>query len=192
MAIKYVLVPASALRDYKKKAKPKFTERQLEGQLKFKLMAGFLTSINGLVKLYFKDAKNERTGYSNAFSANRDCIEGSYPDLKIAYPKVMVTKGNLPGAASASVTAEEGVLHFSWTNNAGEGRASAKDKAILITYCPALDISIYRTGPALRGDLKGTLERGSFKGETWETWISFASEDDKQVSNSYYTGRIVL
>jgi hypothetical protein len=131
------------------------------------------------------------TGYNRATSAIMHlAIIGSYPDTAIAYPQVLISKGPLPGAQNASATVNsEGEIVFNWEDNTGTGTAKENDKVIVVAYFPSEKKAIFNTGIALRKDGKAVLDTQQMHGATAETWIGFLSNDEKDASDSVYTGK---
>lgn len=169
------------------------TVKQIEQQLKFSTVMKFLTPFASLLEITFKKYAVEMSGINSAFAYNyQNALTGTSPDFEIDYSTALVSRGELPNAGSPAVTATNNVLHFTWTDNAGMGMAAATDKAIFVAYCAALNLVIYTIGSAARSASAGTLDTAILAGQTLETWISFISEDDKEVASSFYTGQIVL
>jgi hypothetical protein len=132
------------------------------------------------------------TGYSRATSAIMNlAISGTFPEIAISYPHVLISRGQLPNVecAAAGVN-EDGNILFTWDDNSGMGTAKAGDKAILVAYFPeALEKVVFSIGLATRADANGVLETKMMQGFA-ETWIGFLSTDEKNASDSMYCGRI--
>ena len=132
------------------------------------------------------------TGYSRATSAIMNlAVSGTYPEIVISYPDVLISRGQLPGAESASATlGEDENITFTWENNSGKGTAKGKDKVILVAYFPQMRQVLFTIGAATRADKLATLETKSMKGAAAETWIGFLSNDEKIASDSVYCGSL--
>ncbi|MBO9570935.1 MAG: hypothetical protein J7497_01805 [Chitinophagaceae bacterium] len=167
------------------------SEDQKKQQSKFGLMVNFLHSMKDLLQLGYKDHGTRMTEINSALSYNiKNAITGNYPDYAIAYPMVQISRGNLPNAKSPAASAETaGAINFNWLNNAGIGKAKAGDRAILVAHCPELQQTVYIVDP-LRSAAAGVLAVPEFSGMDVQTWISFLSEDKKDVSTSIFTGEV--
>ncbi|MGN6617524.1 MAG: DUF6266 family protein, partial [Ilyomonas sp.] len=97
-----------------------------------------------------------------------------------------------PNGSAPGATASAGNVVFSWTDNSGTGRARATDKSLLLVYCPTLNMSIYVTEGADRSAGTDTVNVSTFSGETVHTYISFISEDGRDVASSIYTGEFTI
>lgn len=134
------------------------------------------------------------TGYNRATSTIMNlAITGSYPHTAVSYPLVLISKGPLPGAENATASVNtEGNISFTWTDNTGTGTAKANDKAVLVAYFPEIKQVVYNIGTATRGDMNATLITSQMRGLIAETWTGFLSDDEKNASNSVYTGTIEM
>ena len=85
------------------------------------------------------------TGYNRATSAiMNQALVGSYPQLHLSYPKLLIAKGMLPGAEEASaVAADDGSICFRFTDNNNTGTASGADKIVLVVYAPVLQQALF-------------------------------------------------
>jgi hypothetical protein len=120
-------------------------------------------------------------------------ITGNYPDTRLDYKEVLVSKGALPAPVQATAMAdEEANIVFSWADNSGSGTAKKDDLVILVAYFPALRQAIFSSGSAVRADCDSLLKTQVLKGFTAETWLGFLSNDEKNASNSGYSGRVEL
>jgi hypothetical protein len=134
------------------------------------------------------------TGYNRATAAIMNlAITGNYPDTRLDYKEVLVSKGALPAPVQATAMADEQAnIVFSWADNSGNGTAKADDLVILVAYFPELRQAIFSIGSATRADGNALLKTQVLKGFTAETWLGFLSNDEKNASNSGYSGRVEL
>jgi hypothetical protein len=170
------------------------TQAQLEQRAKFKTAVMFLQTLTGLLSLTYKSFSTHKSGFNAAVSYTlKDAISGSYPAYDIDYPKVLVARGDLPnGQNPTALQTSAGKITFSWTNNAGVGKASDLDRAILVVYCPFLNQSVFTTGSALRSAETEDFDVSFFTGQAVETYISFISADSKSVATSMWTGHLTV
>jgi hypothetical protein len=211
----------SYMRAQSKKCTGALSEAQLEQQAKFALAGTFSQSMNDLLTLGFKDQAIKMTGKNYGQSLIlKEAITGTYPNFQIDYSKVLLSQGKLP-RIKKPVTAPEanGILRFTWTNDAGTKLAKANDQAILIAYCPEENETEYAFGPARdagtgtlilvaycealnkciytamgppRTACKAKLEVAAFRGQAVHTWLSFITADGMQVADSIYTGKVIV
>ena len=132
------------------------------------------------------------SGYNRATSALMNLAILTIPETRIAWPKVLISKGEIApvDAASADVD-EEGNIIFGWADNAGTGTAKGNDRAILVAYFPESKEAVFQFSDATRNDGFAVLEVDSKKGIA-ETWLGFLSADEKNAANSVYTGSVTL
>ena len=134
------------------------------------------------------------TGYNRATAAIMNlAITGNYPDTRLDYREVLVSQGPLPTPLNATATADAGSnIIFSWMDNSGNGTAKADDIVILVAYFPELKQAVFSFGSATRADCNARLKTEVLRGLVAETWVGFLSNDEKNASNSSYSGRVDL
>jgi hypothetical protein len=169
------------------------SQAQLEQQEKFKIMIRFISTMSGLLMDTFKSYAVKMTGPNSAFSYNlKNAIVGAYPNYSIDFSKVLVSRGDLPNATAVTATKVGTNIDFNWTDNSGTGKAKPGDSTILVVYCAANNQAIYTIGTSERSTVTETLDCSNFAGKTVETFVGFISADNKDVSNSFYTGQVGL
>jgi Family of unknown function (DUF6266) len=170
------------------------TPAQRAQQQRFKLATSFAQPLTGLLNVSYAPYAIRMTSKNAAISTFlKYAIEGTAPNFQIAYNRVLISRGDLPGALDATaVAAEGGVVRFSWTNNGGQGMARNSDKALVAVYCPALHQCVYNTAAADRSEGTATINAAAFAGHTVHTWIGFISEDGQLVATSTYTGKMIV
>ena len=167
------------------------TVDQLDQQHRFSVVLNFVQAILGLVQLTFKKQAVRMSEYNAAFAyIYHNAIIGKAPDYEIDFSKALVSKGDLPNATAPAATLTNNTVFFTWTDNSGTGDALPTDNAVLVAFCPNLNLSTYSTTAAVRADGAGSLDVSSFAGETIHTWIAFLSKNGVDASNSIYTGEL--
>lgn len=168
--------------------------KQIEQQLKFSLVVHFLQTMTALLEITFRNYANEMTAFNAAFAYNiLNAVTGNSPDFEIDYPKALVSRGSLPNGGNPTAAKGTGDnIVFTWTDNSGTGNALATDKTILVIYCKELDSTVYTSGNTTRDAGTETLDLSAYHLKTIETWIAFTDADDKDASNSFYTGSITV
>lgn len=172
----------------------KSSQKQVEQQAKFAVAIRFTRSLNDLFMETFDGFANRMTGANSALSdILKRAITGVYPAYGIVYGQVLVSRGSLPNAATATATSPTaGLLNFTWKNEvSGVGKAKPQDQVLLVAYCPELNRAVYRKG-AIRQTLADTLDVSGFAGKEVQTWITFISEDGKDIADSLYTGQVLV
>ncbi len=131
--------------------------------------------------------------FNAAFSYNfENAVTGKTPDYVIDYENALVSRGELPNATKPGCTVTGSELFFTWTDNSGVGSALPTDQAVLVAFCPNLNLTIFNTNAGVRSDASASLNVGSFSGETIETWIAFITKGGVEASDSLFTGELVV
>lgn len=117
-----------------------------------------------------------------------DALSNAY----IRYSKVKVTWGALQPAVRVTAVSQQGGIQFTWNNNSGEGNAGASDRSIMIAYCKAWNRFRFNPFGAERQAGSDKLELPDLRGQYVHTWLGFISADGKEVSDSVYSGRILV
>ncbi len=167
-----------------------FTPKELNHQAKFRLMNKFLKPANGLLNVTFAHLAIGMSAFNKAFSYNvKNAITGVQPNLAIDYGMALISRGDLPGAESASIsTVSPGLLHFTWTDNSGKGKAKQTDKVFVAIYQEEIANWEYQLDIATRNLGKCEMVMKNFPGKSGQTFIGFISADGKDASDSVYTG----
>lgn len=176
-----------------RKRKGGSSAKQIDVQLRFSLIQNFLQTMAGLIKLTFKKYAVEMTELNAAMSYNfHNAITGKSPDYRMDFSKALVSRGELPNATAPAATVTGSVIHFTWTDNSGDGDALPTDKAVLVAFSPNFNQTIYSAASFVRSSAAGTLDCTAFAGFPVETWIAFIAEDGLEASNSLFTGELSL
>lgn len=154
------------------------TPAQQEQRAKFALVIKFLRPLLGLVRLSFKSAGANMSGFNAAMAYTLgNAVKGVFPDFEIDYPKLLISKGNLPGAINPSaVSVLAGKIDFTWDNNSLDFGAQTTDKVVLAVYCPLSGKLVSVIGEATRMQGAQTLTvPDSFTGQQVHTYIGFCN-----------------
>jgi len=124
------------LRSRRRKSGNVMTPKRLAQQQKIKVCNEFTKPFAGhaFFNKTFPAYGSKGSGYNRATSAIlNQAIIGSYPDIAIAYPLVLISQGPLPAPVDALANPDaEGNILFTWTDNTGTGTAKADDKVVLV------------------------------------------------------------
>jgi len=167
---------------------------QLEQKAKFALAFKFARRMRKLFSITFDNKAAVMT--ANNYGLGRviaESVTGVYPNFTIDYSKVPISRGSLelePQPPVLSVAA--GILKWQWVSNQNKNGADPKDRTILVAFCPTFDHVAYDVHGPARETNAATLDVTAFMGATVNTWIAFISEDGKRISDSVYTGQILV
>lgn len=184
----YVLNGKQVVRMVGKSAKAP-TEKQLTARMQMAVVSGFLKHLVEYLNVGFgPDVIDDENAYNAAMRYNRKhALSGVYPDIFLDYSKVLVSKGDLPGAAGAVVELLSDGLHFTWTNPAELPYPRGNDQVMLLAYFPSLNSAIYLLEAGSREEGVALLPVPSdLLAEHMEVYMSFAAADRKSVSDSIY------
>ena len=174
------------------KRKGSASDLQLQQQAKFALITNFLHPLADLLnQTYNKSAAAVMSGLNKAFSVNNEAVTGVYPAFVVDYPKILLSKGNLPnGGSPAAVSTVAGKLAFSWVDNSGINSALISDLAFVAAYNEELQHWIFIQKAATRNAAGYILDVTPFSGKPVQTYLGFMSADRKKVARSWYTGMV--
>lgn len=177
----------------RKKNKTARTPAQIANQRKFKFVTEWLVPFYPYVSNGFRHLAQERTEINAAFSLNYQCaVKGTYPDLSISYPDVVLSKGNLPGLMGAEVSRiDQDTILLSWKKNDELRQVSFDDQLMLVLYSPELKIADGFIGGVKRADHKYSFKLNPrLISKALEVYVSTYTLNGKMVSDSIYVGRI--
>lgn len=170
------------------------TEKQLTQRNRFSLMGRQLKTLNPILKVGFKGVTGRgMTTYSTAMAYNIDkAVKGEYPDFAIDYAKLQIAVGPLYPANNASAACEDGSLNFVW-DGAAVNNAKPTDRVMAIACNVNRNEVVYDLDVAARADASASLDLPSaWADDEVETYLVFASDDGSMVSNSLYTGKVMV
>jgi hypothetical protein len=168
------------------------TVAQLQSRQQMGIVIGFLKPLKEFVTVGFgqKAKGKSATPYNFAVSYNRrHAVTGTYPDVTIAYDKVLVTEGSWYTADDPLVVLTESGLHFSWSCTSSIPWPVPYDQVILLAYFPELEKAVYLLYGARRSSCEDQLAlTPDLLNAHMEVYISFISSDRKKIANSTYLG----
>jgi hypothetical protein len=171
------------------------TEAQMAQRMKFRVMMRFLRKVKPIIQRGFQAGSQRMSAVNRASSYNlKNAISGSYPDLEIDYPNLLVTRGDLMPADN--VTAESSVateLHLQWNDNSGLGSAQPDDVGLLLVYVPEIEQPLLVMDQFERQDEDFVLDLPtSLAGKEVQTYLGWVSADGTEASDSQYLGPITV
>jgi|GEM_PF-498922 len=170
-----------------------FSEKQLANQQGMSVINEFFFFMGSFLKAGFSLAAHGTTkNYHNLATAynKKNALKGAYPNIKMNYPAVVLSAGDLLEAQNpVAETVPEG-LRFSWDLPEIHSQ-SAEDQVMILAYgTVSKEVHSILYGPKrIAGEAILELSPRMQK-EPVETYISFVSPDRQEVANSIYVGRI--
>jgi hypothetical protein len=116
------------------------TSLQRQQQEKFKLLMHFLKPLKGIFDISFKPTAKRMSCLNKAVSENKSAITGEYPELRIAYSRVVLSADHRPAEGVANISAfGSGILRFSWDHRLLTEFDRKSDLLFVAVYCEALN-----------------------------------------------------
>ena len=171
------------------------TVSQLLVRQKTKIITGFLNPLKEYINFGFEfEARlvQKKSAYNIATSYNwLNALTGEYPDQKIDFSKVLLSRGHLPVTNNIDVKVIDNRLEFTWDKTIATDRIKGSDRVMLLAYLPQENRAVSLIGGAERLEGGEHLIIPEYKqGSLIETYVSFVSADYKSISNSVYTGKV--
>ncbi|MFN0291598.1 DUF6266 family protein [Pedobacter helvus] len=170
------------------------TPLQRDQRIKFALVTGFLKPIKHIANIGYQSVAGSLSPFNSIVSHHlSNAVTGTSPNFEIDYPRVVFSRGELPGISNPQLNAVTGyALAISWQDNSQANLAKPDDKAIVLVYNSMVGEFII-DDLALRQD--GSLNLSlpaSYVGHTVQVWMAFFAADHKLVSTSVYLGAAVI
>jgi hypothetical protein len=198
-AVGYMWNDVAVIRSRPRKRRKPFSDKELNQQARFALMNQFLIPVKNLLNISFAHLAYRMSGFHKGFSYNvKAAILGIRPDLNIDYPRVLLSRGDLAKAESATATAlSPHTVQFNWIDQSGTGNARETDQVFFAVFSSEKKRWLYRLNVATRNAGSFTLELKKvlldplpFEGKSLQTYIGFIAADGKDASDSVYTGTV--
>jgi len=177
------------------------TERQLAQRMRFALIQELQQSIRKFLRVGFGAWADGRSAYNAAMSHNlKNALTGVYPDIRIDFPKVQVSKGTLaPAEITALQQNASGSITINWQNNPSDRNSNASDRVLVLLLAtePYSSSTLYLNDLRLSGQATFPLS-DALKNRSIHVYLSFFAEDifagniqPKHISDSVYCGEVV-
>ncbi len=127
----------SYIRSLPRRSRKEPSEKQLATRLKFSLASAFVYPIRSIVDVGFTDSKiTDSTATANFIGQIiNNAIVGSYPDLKIDYSKVIISKGGISPLKDLQITINSpSDIIISWSFTDGHFSGKGSDKVLAVLY----------------------------------------------------------
>ena len=171
------------------------TEAQQSHRAKFALGIRFLKPCTNFIRVGYQKYAIKKSASNAALSyILANAITGSYPDYRIDYPRVLLSRGSLMPPVNVQASIVDGTVLISWDNNSrSNGCANATDKALAIVINPDNGEVAYKIAGAPRASCIEMLDLPTCRtGDQVVVYLGFISDDDKEVSDSVYAGSITV
>ncbi|MGY4386278.1 hypothetical protein ACVWYN_003329 [Pedobacter sp. UYP24] len=170
------------------------TEAQLRCRMEMGVTSAFLKPLKGFVYVGFAlEAAKLNQMVNNTANSNikLNALKGTYPDITIDFPKVLVSKGDLKPAENPKVEKVAEGLKFTWDTTPDMAWPELTDQAMLLVYFPADRKALYNMfGPNRIGGTALLEMATPMLEKPMEVYISFITADRKQIANSLYVGNV--
>lgn len=193
----------------KSKRNKKRTPAQKAASEAFAVVSRFVTPINRFINIGFKldIVGTARVARNAAMSYNAPAVTGEYPDQVFDYTRAVVSAGKLAGPVNPLTSLEEYdpsakkcALRFSWDVDPDWEYIRQRDQVMMLAFFPETGTANWCLSGARRSEGTDILalainfdSRGSRIRHTYiETYMAFIADDRESISNSVYTGKIVL
>lgn len=150
-----------------------------------------IVPLTEFVRVGFKRYATKQTAFNAAMSYNlKNAITGYYPNFSVDFEKVLLTRGNLQIPRNVEMVCDNYIIGLTW-DTPMIGSPSEGEKAMILIYHPSKSEVVYETSGSDRGVGSHQISvPKEWKDETVEVFISFISEDGRDLSNSLYVGTI--
>lgn len=170
------------------------TFKQVAQRSRFALAMGFVTPLKSFLKDSYSIIK---PGLSPMNAAVKqilsDAITGEYPNEKIDYSKVILTKGSLSPLYNVGIRlSKPDHLKIDWTVEANPHNSFCNDKLVVLLYCESIGEFWFDPGLGIyRADGYCSVQVPPvFVGRETQVWLTFRSQECRMYSKSFYAGVI--
>ncbi|HUP14427.1 MAG TPA: DUF6266 family protein [Niastella sp.] len=151
----------------------------------------FVKALKPLLCITYRFTCENLSYYSCAMRHVLNWVSGDPPNMVIAYSKILISSGPRFNTQRAVARPVGDTVLFMWENDLMP-KDYATDRTIMVVYCKALNKCIYTAMGPPRSVCKAKLEVAAFRGQAVHTWLSFITADGIQVSDSIYTGKLII
>ncbi|SMC63166.1 DUF6266 family protein [Pedobacter nyackensis] len=168
------------------------TLSQLSSRLETKICSEFISRIQDVINIGFgiEMQGTDKNAFNLAVAYNKkNMFSGVYPDFKINYDLLILSKGILMPAQNPQVLQTEAGIQYTWDTDLKMAFPESTDQVMMLAYFPKAEKVFYTLFGSDRSSGTALLPiPASLKNQYMETYISFASADRKQLADSAYTG----
>lgn len=168
---------------------------QLIVRQRTEIIAALLKPVKEFVEVGFEleTRKTLLNPYNMATSVNRlNAIVGDYPNQQVDFTKASFSKGRIPVNKQIQVSVTDIGLKFSWDPEFILPGMQAKDRVMLIAYCPEKASAFCQLDGAKRKEGTEQISIPRYHEQILiHTYLSFIASDRKSISSSVYTGKLL-
>ncbi|AUC23229.1 MULTISPECIES: DUF6266 family protein [Polaribacter] len=171
------------------------SEKQEEQRQKFKTVIGFLSPIGAILSEYFGNPQGDKSRSNLATSYHlKNAVINAPQGMVMDYAKVLISKGDLRGIDTGTLTiAPAQTINLGWTDNSGQGKATATDELMVVVYAPDLNLFYSNLNVATRNATTGVVTLPSYMSSfEVEVWGSFYKPDTNFAAVSTYLGNATV
>ncbi|MDN3725285.1 DUF6266 family protein [Aequorivita sp. SDUM287046] len=169
------------------------TEKQRKVRERFGLVARFLNPMKPIVGKYFVQKQGDKSPFNLATSYHiKEAVLEVGEDFIMDYPKVLISKGDLSGLQSPTLTASIGnTLQLTYTDNTGQGFAKADDQLLVLLFVADLGEYQLFTPAGTRVETIVNLPLPQYwSGLEINAWATFVDAEGKRAATSTYLGAV--
>lgn len=183
------------IRAKSKKSRPASSPGQVNQQLKFGLVTGFMQGVNPLLKTGLKQVSSAENLSAHNYAcryALKNAVAGTDAQPELDYSKIIISDGSLSRISGATAIKEGDNIKFTWNEMIGSGIGTADDKVALLVYNVTNGEISYSMGEVLRSAKTANLSIPySGTGDQLLFYLFFQSASDPTlVSTSQYLGTV--
>ncbi len=172
------------------------TQLQIDQRERFSTVVAFLTPIKAVVSAFFGKQQGDKSPYNLAtgYHIKEALVPGPIEGYDINYLKVLISKGDLRGLNNTTATPDAGQqVTIAWSDNSGQGNASATDELIVVAYCETLDLFEVAMPAGTRDLTTVQLPLPAYwAAQEVQLWATFVTADQKLAATSTYLGAVTL
>lgn len=175
------------------RSRSSLTLSQITALEKLKLATKLVQSMKSLIRITFTQYnKKKHTPFSAASSlVHKEVITGLYPELKINWEDLPVSKGRLPRIYKVNIVPVPGKIIYTWGMQ-DISDADPNDRVILIMYLPWVFRCVNIFPEARRRTGYAIWDTSLFEKEKVHLYLTLLSDDEKNSSDPMYLGEIEL
>jgi hypothetical protein len=163
---------------------------QLASRQRMKMVNVFLKPIKGFINLgYLFAAHRTIWNQYNLATSNilLNAMSGEFPNIRIDYSKVLVSKGDLKTAVSPNAILNEGSLSVNWIYDEAKDYDNRNDRAMILIYFNDEIDPIFILSGSLRSEQIQLIKFDhQLNTIPLNIYLSFFAEDRMSVSDSTY------
>lgn len=173
------------------------TETQLSQRAKFALVTKFLSPVRDSINLGYQHPASNLSPMNAAVKYHlENAVTGVYPDFKIDYTRVLLSKGRsaMENSANATVLPGSKFIDIKWDNPLFESKQTLPtDVAQIVLYVPSVQrYRVFNEGTVRSAKGLKMEVSSAFVGQKVHCWLFFASADQKLVSECNYIGEVTV